>query len=942
MAAASDAMAASLPFAEAEAHVKELADLEDYYFSPDKETKMTNIANAAIASVDRVLEAPGAPLQDLRARAFFLKGRATFFIPDKERAAEALLLKAIKLEPEMLAAWNALGEVHWALQEFLKAKDCFEKALQFCGENSTSLRNLSMVLRAIDSEGDAALKAANYTTALEKAKAAVALDAEDALSWETLGNAYVGDFFINAKRPDEINRALIAYTRAEVIYDREGKSSPSFHRNRGMAAKFIEDYELALRSYQKARQIGAAGAAAEWQRVFELVQRVAGYVERKGELKGKRLVELAAGVPKGDEYRTLKEVQAGENPALPLAARVAVIIDRGEEAPVIVICCDCRGEFFALSIYNAEMAKVADAIVPMKSALSIKQPKCKQISVTSTSAKPLSYPCVRVAHPGDVTVVGRGALSAAAAAAKCTTAAKRVETAGDDESACTGENEQEADAENKQETKPLKPGADQWIDDEDRRNAKAQARAKAKAKAKMKTKAKSKNKTKVQQSTKGSTIEATANDADDNQVPEVTEELVEEAEEEEELEVNDRADKDQESSAEAVCASAEAAAEEPHSEELATEEAAADTAEDEAKDEKENMQDIANGVQDHATDNSDESAQPQKQKIRWTELPDDTDDEEVKKNSPKSERRKAKAAAAALKEAQKTEATGTIKVAKEGNPILPAEVCHRVTKALVPGLKKLVDKELGAGAGDRLARVERMFELIGRGEVHTEEDEERGKRYAPGYVEGLNPAKPFHDLENYPWCAELRSHFGEIKAELMRNLSDGLWRSGAYGASSEAYGKEWKINEVFTADKWQNEERWPRTRAAVQALSGVRPFEVFFARMPPHDHIRAHSDNLNYILTSHLALELETGGSSITVGNETREWVEGEMLVFDTTYIHSARNDSGRNRYVLLLRFWHPELTEEERLAIHLSHAILANTANPDAAKAKIKRPSWD
>lgn len=263
-------------------------------------------------------------------------------------------------------------------------------------------------------------------------------------------------------------------------------------------------------------------------------------------------------------------------------------------------------------------------------------------------------------------------------------------------------------------------------------------------------------------------------------------------------------------------------------------------------------------------------------------------------------------------------------------------------QALVPGLKKLVDKELGLGAGDKIARVEKMFELIGRGEVHTEEDEDRGKRYAPGYVEGLNPVKPFHDLEHYPWCAELRSHFSEIKAELMRNLSDGLWRSGAYGASSEAYGKEWKINEVFTADKWQNEDRWPRTRAAVESLSGVRPFEVFFARMPPHDYIRAHSDNLNYILTSHMALELEAGGSSITVGNETREWVEGEMLVFDTTYIHSARNDSGRNRYVLLLRFWHPELTAEERLAIHLSHAILANTGNAESSKTKVKRPVWD
>lgn len=892
-----------LPFADAEAHVKELADLEDYYFSADKETKMNSIADAAVSSVDRVLESPGAPLADLRPRAFYLKGRATGFVPEKEKEAEALLLKAIKLDPQMLDAWNALGEVYWNMQDLPESKNCFEKALEFCGENSTSLRNLSMVLRAIDGDGDKDQKAANFATALEKAKGAVALDAEDALNWETLGNAFTGDFFVNAKRPDEINRALIAYAKAEAIYQRWGKSSPTFYRNRGIAAKYIEDYELALRSYQKARQIGAAGAAAEWQRLVELVQRVAGYVERKGDLKGKRRVELAAGVPKGDEYRTLKEVELGQNQALPLAARVAVIIDRGEEIPVIVICCDSRGDFFALSIYNAQMAKVADAIVPMKSTLCIKQPKFKQISVTLASAKPLVYSCVRVAHPGDVTVVGKGPLEAAAAAPQCTTSVKREETAAANEPSCQVENEQEAELE--METKPAKPGADQWIDDEDRHNAKVQARAKAKAKAKMKTKAKTKTKVKVQQNSRGSS----AIDVDSNQ----------EVEEEAEEEVDEEIDEDETPKAAEIAATAD---------EVEIAEAA-------CKDEKENQQDIANGVDEHAPSKSKDASTQQKQKIRWTELPDDSDEEGVQNASKPEVDQEANAGP---KETDKAEEG----VAKEGNPMIPKEVCARVTKALVPGLKQLVEKQLGAGAGAKLARVEKMFELIGRGEVHTEDSAEHGKRYAPGYVPGLNPVKPFHDQAEYPWCAVLKSHFSEIQAELKRNMSDGLWRPGAYGASSEAYGKDWKIAEVFTADKWQNEDRWPRTRAAVQALKGVKPFEVFFARMPPHDHIRAHSDNLNYILTSHLALELEAGQSSITVGNETRNWVEGEMLVFDTTYIHSARNDSDRYRYVLLLRFWHPELTEEERLAIHLSHAILANTANPENSKGKVKRPVWD
>merc|ERR1712187_868650 len=113
------------------------------------------------------------------------------------------------------------------------------------------------------------------------------------------------------------------------------------------------------------------------------------------------------------------------------------------------------------------------------------------------------------------------------------------------------------------------------------------------------------------------------------------------------------------------------------------------------------------------------------------------------------------------------------------------------------------------------------------------------------------------------------------------------------------------------------------------------PFEVFFARMTAHTVIAPHSDNLNYIITSHLALELEAGSCFITVGNEERQWKEGDMFVFDTSYIHSCRNDSDRDRYVLILRFWHPDLTLEERRAIHMSHAILAQAGKGASGAGK-------
>ena len=39
-------------------------------------------------------------------------------------------------------------------------------------------------------------------------------------------------------------------------------------------------------------------------------------------------------------------------------------------------------------------------------------------------------------------------------------------------------------------------------------------------------------------------------------------------------------------------------------------------------------------------------------------------------------------------------------------------------------------------------------------------------------------------------------------------------------------------------------------------------------------------------------------------------------MVFDTSLIHDAVNDSDETRYILMMRIWHPDLTEIERHAL--------------------------
>lgn len=531
MAAGAGRGAAASLLSQADAHIKELADLEDYYFGADKQWKMDAAAARVAELVEKALGSLRPPPKDLNVQGLFLRGRALSFLPGQEAQAEELLSKAIKLDPKLLVAWNALGEVHWNTQNFQRARECFEHALEFCGQNAVSLRSLSMVLRAVDSEVDASVddevasrRADNFTQGLEKAKAAVALDTSDPQNWETLGNAYVGDFFVNARRPDELNRALVAYAKAETAYGKLGKSNPSLQLNRGMAAKYIEDYDLALRSFLKAAEIGNGKAGKEGQKVMELVQRLSGYTQRKGDLKAKHLKELLEGFQGGATGRTLDDLQRNIGSAeVPLAARVVNIVEREDESPVIVICCDAAGIFFALSLYNTQPSKFADAVIPMKTLIQVRLAKYREVSVKNPhNHKSWTYPCVRVGHPGDVTIVGGGSLEAAAVLSQFTVAVLPRKPQ-DDEIAPVASGYDDAEAP----PAPVDPKQEKWIDQEDAKIKKDEAKAKARAKAKVKAKGKKKDKTSDKVPTKKSKPSIVGN---------VEEEFEEEEESEEEEE----------------------------------------------------------------------------------------------------------------------------------------------------------------------------------------------------------------------------------------------------------------------------------------------------------------------------------------------------------------------------------------------------------------------
>jgi aspartyl/asparaginyl beta-hydroxylase (cupin superfamily) len=88
-----------------------------------------------------------------------------------------------------------------------------------------------------------------------------------------------------------------------------------------------------------------------------------------------------------------------------------------------------------------------------------------------------------------------------------------------------------------------------------------------------------------------------------------------------------------------------------------------------------------------------------------------------------------------------------------------------------------------------------------------------------------------------------------------------------------------------------------------------------FSLLAPHTAIPPHVGVNNTRLVCHLPLVVPQG-CWFRVGDETREWHEGEAFVFDDTVEHEAMNPTDHLRVVLIFDVWHPQLEAGEQQAI--------------------------
>jgi aspartyl/asparaginyl beta-hydroxylase (cupin superfamily) len=197
------------------------------------------------------------------------------------------------------------------------------------------------------------------------------------------------------------------------------------------------------------------------------------------------------------------------------------------------------------------------------------------------------------------------------------------------------------------------------------------------------------------------------------------------------------------------------------------------------------------------------------------------------------------------------------------------------------------------------------------------------------YFPGL-PQRPFYERDEFDWLPRLEAQVPAIRAELDAVLADG--DDGFQPYVERAEGRPAPANPLLDDPSWSafflwkngepvaaNAARCPVTMAALAAtprpmIANWSPMGLFSV-LRPGTHIRPHHGVLNTRLICHLPL-IVPPGCGIRVGAETREWCEGETLIFDDSFEHEAWNRGDATRVVLLFEVWRPEITADERAAL--------------------------
>lgn len=184
------------------------------------------------------------------------------------------------------------------------------------------------------------------------------------------------------------------------------------------------------------------------------------------------------------------------------------------------------------------------------------------------------------------------------------------------------------------------------------------------------------------------------------------------------------------------------------------------------------------------------------------------------------------------------------------------------------------------------------------------------------WAERRNSANSLHgnpstyDSRIFPWVEQLESNWTIIRGELAQLMlrRDALTSHGE--PSSPTIGEDRGWTTFVLANYYRRSERnieqCPETWRLAQCVPGL--VSVMFSVLEPGARLPAHHGPYNGLLRLHLGLIVPEPREAVAIriDGAVHHWEEGRALIFDDTFEHEARNESGHTRVVLFIDFERP------------------------------------
>ncbi|XP_022102120.1 aspartate beta-hydroxylase domain-containing protein 2-like, partial [Acanthaster planci] len=188
------------------------------------------------------------------------------------------------------------------------------------------------------------------------------------------------------------------------------------------------------------------------------------------------------------------------------------------------------------------------------------------------------------------------------------------------------------------------------------------------------------------------------------------------------------------------------------------------------------------------------------------------------------------------------------------------------------------------------------------------------------------PAKPWYDYEEFiPEISTLEAALPAIKQEYRELLTEQNISENFEGwLENNVPEGLWSVFHLFNQGK-RMEDNCSKCPKTVAILDNLEVFmkdcafgNAMFSVLEAGTHITEHYGPCNVRIRCHLGLHIPAN-CTLTVAHQSRQWHEGKCLLFDDSFLHEARHD-GRDdkgpRVVLMIDFWHPDVTQAERNAL--------------------------